>query len=115
MCAKPTINPEVFRKITVPVRHAVPAKKITADLDSDDEIICQMKLEGKKDKEIVEFLKNSGRINYRPRTISSRYNRINVVKAAEMDKELDSGRSEWRAVNVSTAIGSSTISFIQLQ
>ncbi|MCJ1235079.1 hypothetical protein MMC14_003043 [Varicellaria rhodocarpa] len=100
---KPNFSTEVPRDHQTVLflgNRAVGARKITADLDSDDTTIYRMKLEGHKDKAIVDFLKGHGRVIYNHKTISSRFRRINIVKAAELEKELDRGLKEWHAVDV---------------
>ena len=100
---KPNVGTEVpGNHQTVPFlgNRAVGARKITADLDPDDDTIYRMKLEGHADKAIADFLKSQGRVIYSHKTISSRFQRIKEVKAAEMEKELDRGLREWHADDV---------------
>ena len=104
---QPNERPEVSQKPPALARSAVIPRKVEADLNSDDEIIYRMKLDGQKDQEIAQFLRDSGRIDYHPKTIRSRFTRINMVKDEAMDRALEKGRSKWDAVNVSASIQSS--------
>lgn len=50
----------------------VVAKKVTADLDSDDEIIVRMKNAKYKEKDIARYLISEGRTAYNHKTIGTR-------------------------------------------
>ncbi|KAF1987200.1 hypothetical protein K402DRAFT_462917 [Aulographum hederae CBS 113979] len=75
-------------------RIALP-KKITADLDSEDEIILRMKQDGYSDFNIAEKLAQEGRIRYDHKTISTRYNRIKIAIGARKDEQLDAELTDW--------------------
>ncbi|KAI9783545.1 MAG: hypothetical protein M1839_003715 [Geoglossum umbratile] len=76
------------------------AKRVTADLDSDDEIIVSMKRSGSNPRQIADRLRAEGRINYKDKTITSRYARI--MKAQEVVMEIKAATEpiEWREDDV---------------
>jgi hypothetical protein len=71
------------------------AKRITADLDSDDDIIVRMKESKYLEKDIAEYLKNRGRTNYNPKTIGTRWTRLKKVLADKNDSLLDEDLTDW--------------------
>ncbi|KAI9737151.1 MAG: hypothetical protein M1834_000744 [Cirrosporium novae-zelandiae] len=75
-------------------RLAVP-KKIDWNLDSEDEIIVQMKEAGRPEREIVERLKNEGRTSYNLKSIGTRYWRIKKALAAHQEEMLDQNKATW--------------------
>ena len=76
------------------------ARKVSADLNSDDEILVRMKQDGRTDKEIADTLKAAGRVNYNQKTIGSRWKRLRIALAARKDKELDAGFANWLVADV---------------
>lgn len=80
-------------------RPAVP-KKVSWDLDSDDELIVKMKQERYTDVDIANHLKSTGRVRYHHKTINSRYARILKAIDAHEEHRLDIGETFWRAGDV---------------
>lgn len=77
-------------------------KKVTADLDSDDEIIKTMKDEGQKDEVIRDRLIEEGRIRYNVKSISTRYARIRRAFHKAETENLDEDLTDWHQGDVST-------------
>ncbi|KAI9713292.1 MAG: hypothetical protein M1828_001465 [Chrysothrix sp. TS-e1954] len=79
------------------VRGGRPAyhKKVTRDLDSDDEIILEMKKLGCRDKEIQARLIVEGRTRYSERTISTRHARLRRFQRAYQNLLLDEELTDW--------------------
>ncbi|KAL9108330.1 MAG: hypothetical protein Q9227_006929 [Pyrenula ochraceoflavens] len=71
------------------------AKKVTANLDSDDEIIVRMKQAKYSEKAIAERLKAEGRISYQTKSISGRYQRIRKALQQKQDENLDADMTDW--------------------
>ena len=80
------------------------SRRITADLNPDDQIIVEMKRKKNTDKEIADFLKSAGRIAYHPKTISTRWRRIRTALAKAKDAELDKGIKNWLLEDVRAMI-----------
>ena len=76
------------------------ARRVSADLNSDDEILVRMKQEGRTDRDIANTLKAAGRVNYNQKTIGSRWKRLRIALAARKDKELDAGFANWLVADV---------------
>jgi hypothetical protein len=76
------------------------ARKITANLDSDDEILVSMKLQGRPDKEISDTLIKMGRVKYNMKTIGSRWKRLRIALAKALDEELDKKTAKWSTEEV---------------
>jgi hypothetical protein len=77
------------------------AKKVTVDLDSDDEMITRMKEAKYLEKHIAQALVDDGRIAYNHKTIGTRYARIRRVKEKELDILLDAELTDWHDGDVS--------------
>ncbi|KAI9821401.1 MAG: hypothetical protein M1832_003408 [Thelocarpon impressellum] len=77
-------------------RPAAP-KRVSWDLDSDDETIFRMKKDKFTDAEIADHLRDSGRVRYHHKTINSRYSRILKAIDAHEEKRLDLGETTWHA------------------
>lgn len=82
------------RRRTAGRRPAV-AKKVTADLDSDDELIVRMKNAKYREKDIAKRLADEGRIKYNSKTIGTRLIRIRKKQQERTDKLLDEGLVDW--------------------
>ena len=91
-----------YQNVHVLGGRAAVARKVSANLNSDDEIIVRMKQEKRTDREIAQALKNAGRVDYHIKTIGSRWKRLRIALAAAKDKELDAGYEDWHAIDVST-------------
>lgn len=76
------------------------AKRVTADLDSDDELIMQMKEKGYSDQQIADRLKREGRTKYDRKSISTRVGRIKWAQAARVDEMMIEGYKEWQFEDV---------------
>jgi len=87
-------------------------KKVVWDLDSDDEIIVQMKQEKYTDKEVVERLIKEGRTKYHHKTISSRWVRLKRVLAAHEDELLDAQLTDWHEGDVRIFSQSAPVSLL---
>ncbi|MCJ1282577.1 hypothetical protein MMC26_001902 [Xylographa opegraphella] len=72
------------------------ARKISAALNSDDEIIVRMKTEKRTDREIAQTLQDAGRVNYNYKTIGSRWKRLRTAMAKAKDRELNEQAAVWR-------------------
>ena len=60
---------KAYHKIRVPGGRAAVSRPVSLDMNSDDEIIVSMKRKRISDKKIAEYLKESGRVDYNPKTI----------------------------------------------
>jgi hypothetical protein len=76
------------------------AKKVTADLDSDDEIIVNMKNARYLEKDIAQALINQGRTAYNPKTIGTRWRRIKAALQKRNDDLLDADLTDWHEGDV---------------
>ncbi|KAH0543470.1 hypothetical protein FGG08_002235 [Glutinoglossum americanum] len=83
------------KRARIPGGRAPIPKRVTAELDSDDEIIVSMKKAGKSCTEIAKRLRDEGRINYRDKTITSRYVRIIRAQETQMEKNAALEQIEW--------------------
>ena len=81
---------------TLPAYH----KKVTHELDSDDELIVGMRDKGYSDKQISERLKKENRVRYDAKSISTRVQRIKVIQSERSDFELENGMKEWTMEDV---------------
>ncbi|KAI9857390.1 MAG: hypothetical protein M1813_008293 [Trichoglossum hirsutum] len=84
------------KKLRVPGGRAPVPKRVTAELDSEDEIIVSMKQAGKTCTQIAKRLRDEGRINYRDKTITSRYVRIMKAQAEQMEKDAAEKETQWQ-------------------
>ena len=78
------------------------AKKVTADLDSDDELIVRMKQARYQEREIAQRLRDEGRINYNSKTIGTRWTRICLALQKRQDEMLDAELTDWHEGDVRT-------------
>ncbi|KZM27180.1 uncharacterized protein EKO05_0004660 [Ascochyta rabiei] len=70
-------------------------KKVSAQLDSDDELILQMREKGYSDRQIADKLAKDGRVRYDQKSISTRIMRIRLAQAENFDFLLREGYREW--------------------
>lgn len=77
-------------------------RKITGDLDSNDELILSLRDKGYSDQQICDWLKKEGRVQYNPKGVSTRIARIKQVRGERWDFELENGMREWKMEDVST-------------
>ena len=71
------------------------AKKVTADMDSDDELIFSMKNAKYLEKDIAKRLADEGRMNYNPKTIGTRWARLKKAMQKQQDELLDNDLTDW--------------------
>lgn len=76
------------------------SKRVSHELDSDDELMMNMRDKGYSDKAIVERLKKEGRVRYDAKSISTRIMRINIAQAKNVDFLLKEGYKEWEFSDV---------------
>ncbi|KAF2000012.1 hypothetical protein P154DRAFT_206512 [Amniculicola lignicola CBS 123094] len=89
----PTRDPITFERRKV--NNGRGPKRITVELDSDDELMITMREKGYNDQQIADRLAKDGRANYDRKSISSRINRIRLVQAKHVDMMLGEGYKEW--------------------
>ncbi|KAF2632422.1 hypothetical protein BU25DRAFT_428276 [Macroventuria anomochaeta] len=70
-------------------------KKVSAELDSDDELMLEMREKGYSDRQIAEKLAKDGRVRYDQKSISTRIMRIRLAQAENVDFLLQEGYREW--------------------
>ena len=75
-------------------------KKITKDLDSDDELMMTMREKGYTDQQIADRLTREGRVRYDRKSICTRIARVKQAQAAYVDKLLEEGYKEWEIEDV---------------
>lgn len=80
------------------------AKKVSADMDSDDEIIYNMKNAKYLERDIAKRLADEGRMNYNPKTIGTRWARLKKVMQKQQDAMLDADLTDWHEGDVSAAM-----------
>ena len=83
---------------------AAQAKKVTADLDSEDEIIVQMKQKNFSDRDVAQKLVSEGRINYDRKTIATRWARLRKALSEREDQLLDDELTDWHEGEVRKCI-----------
>ncbi|RMZ80232.1 hypothetical protein DV738_g2908, partial [Chaetothyriales sp. CBS 135597] len=71
------------------------SKRVTADLDSDDEMIVRMKNAKYQEKDIARRLADEGRMFYSTKTIGSRWGRLRKAIEARQDELLDANLTDW--------------------
>jgi len=82
---------------TLPAYH----KKVSHELDSDDELMIDMREKGYSDRQIADKLAKDGRIRYDQKSIATRIGRIRTAQAEHVDYLLKEGYKEWRLEDVS--------------
>lgn len=83
------------RKLRVEGGVAPHSKPVTADYDSDDARIIELKQLGHSDDFVASKLVEEGRIRYVGKTIGSRYLRLRKVLEDKEDERLDDELSDW--------------------
>jgi hypothetical protein len=81
---------------TLPAYH----KKVSHELDSDDELMMDMREKGYSDRQIADKLTKDGRIRYDQKSIATRISRIRIAQAEHVDYLLKEGYKEWRLQDV---------------
>jgi hypothetical protein len=92
---KKRLNGSDYKKAKISGGRPALAKKVTAELDSDDELIVKMKHAKYQEKEIAQRLIDEGRTHYHPKTIGTRWARIKKVMQARNDELLDQDLTDW--------------------
>ncbi|KAJ4355236.1 hypothetical protein N0V95_003131 [Ascochyta clinopodiicola] len=79
-------------------RDGLPAyhKKVSAQLDPDDELMLRMREKGYSDRQISDKLAQDGRVRYDQKSISTRIMRIRLAQAENVDFLLREGYKEWK-------------------
>lgn len=98
------VSGSAYKKLKVEGGRPAVAKKVTPQLDSDDELIVRMKNAKYLEKDIAERLEKEGRIKYHPKTIGTRWARIKKVMQREQDQMLDEELTDWHDGDVSNQI-----------
>lgn len=88
-----THNP--YKRLKVAGGRPAIAKKVTADLDSDDELLVRMKNAKYLEKDIAQRLVDEGRIKYNAKTIGTRLARIRKKLQERNDELLDQELTDW--------------------
>jgi hypothetical protein len=82
---------------TLPAYH----KRVSHELDSDDEMMMEMRGKGFTDRQIADKLAKEGRVRYDQKSISTRIMRIRLAQADNFDFLLREGYKEWEYEDVS--------------
>lgn len=84
-------------------RERLPAyhKRVSATLDSDDELMLDMREKGYSDRQIAQKLAKNGRVRYDQKSISTHTMRIRLAQAENFDFLLRKGYKEWEFEDVS--------------
>ena len=92
---------------------AATTKPVSADYDSDDGRIIELKQQGYSDGAVSQKLLQENRVRYLPKTVASRYLRLRKVLEEAEDNRLDDELSDWHVGEVSHPSGPlSSISLI---
>lgn len=81
---------------TLPAYH----KRVSHELDSDDELMMEMREKGYSDRQIADKLAKEGRVRYDQKSISTRIMRIRLAQAGNVDFLLKEGYKEWEFEDV---------------
>lgn len=90
---------------TLPAYH----KRVSHELDSDDELMMEMREKGFSDRQISDKLAKDGRVRYDQKSISTRIMRIRLAQAGNVDTLLKDGMKEWEFDDVSPCSTSTTL------
>ena len=97
-------NAAELKKMKIQGGRPAVAKKVTADLDSDDEMIVRMKEARFLEKDIAQALIDQGRTAYNPKTIGTRWRRIKAGLQKRQDDLLDADLTDWHEGDVYPAL-----------
>ena len=75
-------------------------KPVLVDMDSEDEMIWNMKNMGYKDEPVAAELVKLGKIHYDPKTIATRYSRIKRTQHAYQEQILNEDFSDYHEEEV---------------
>jgi hypothetical protein len=76
-------------------------KRVSHELDSDDDLMMKMREKGFSDRQIADKLAKDGRVRYDQKSISTRIMRIRLAQAENNDFLLREGYKEWEYADVS--------------
>lgn len=76
------------------------SKRVSHELDSDDELMMRMRDKGFSDRQIADRLAKDGRVRYDQKSISTRIMRIRLAQAENVDFLLKEGYKEWELEDV---------------
>lgn len=79
-------------------------RRVTHDLDSDDELIMEMREKNFTDRQIADKLLKEGRTRYDHKSITTRAARIRRAQAENVDLLLADGCREWEYEEVRTCL-----------
>jgi hypothetical protein len=82
---------------TLPAYH----KRVSHELDSNDELMMEMREKGFSDRQIADKFASDGRVRYDQKSISTRIMRIRNAQAGNVDFLLREGFKEWEFEDVS--------------
>ena len=99
---KPSRVPGTFGRRNRRKGESLPAyhKRVSHELDSDDELMMQMRENGFTDRQIADRLAKDGRVRYDQKSISTRIMRIKLAQANNVDILLREGYKEWEIDDV---------------
>jgi len=79
----------------IPGGRAPTFKTVSDNLDTEDQIIFDMKRQGHKDDAVVAHLVNQGLTTYKPQSITARYARIKKKMQQSNEELLDAELTDW--------------------
>lgn len=79
------------------------SKRITADYDSDDARIIDLKQQSYSDEYVANKLREEGRTRYVGKTVGSRWLRLRKILEERDDERLDDELSDWHVGEVSVS------------
>lgn len=99
----PLVNPQYGEIIPTPRQQGALARRkpVRVDMDSEDEMIWNMKNLGYKDEPVAAELVKLGKIHYDPKTIATRYSRIKKTQLAWQEQILNEDFSDFHEEEVS--------------
>jgi hypothetical protein len=105
---------EAYKKMKVTGGRPATVKKITADMDSDDELIFAMKNAKYLEKDIAKRLADEGRMKYNAKTIGTRWARLKKAMAKRQDELLDQDLTDWHDGDVGSTFSPRCSSVLML-
>lgn len=76
------------------------SKKVTIDMDSEDEMIVRLKAARYPEKEIYKRLVDAGKTHYSQKTIATRYCRLKKMLERHNEEMLDAELTDWHEGDV---------------
>jgi hypothetical protein len=80
------------------------SKKVVADMDSDDELLWNLKLAKWTEKQIHARFLAEGRTRYSQKTIGTRFCRMKKIMRNHVDALLQAGETDWFSNDVSATV-----------